>query len=352
MTTLTIIKVLIPAFLAFISGILMTPWLTHYMYKFRMWKRSSRSKENIDAMSIEFKKIHNEIGENSTPRIGGVVVWLSVICVIVIMAALSYIFPNSTTLKLNFLSRNQTLLPLMALLFASMIGLIDDLLQIYGKDMNMSDGISRTMRILIVLAIGAFGAWWFYTKLAILSVHIPFYGDFYLGLLFIPFFMLVTLGTFTGSVIDGIDGLAAGVMASAFGAYTLIAFEQQQYDIATFCATLIGGILAFLWFNIPPARYYLGETGMLGLTVTLSIVAFLTGQVMVLPIIAFPLVLTSFSSSVQMFSKKYFGKKIFRIAPIHHHFEAIGWPSYKVTMRYWIMSVICALVGTVIALIG
>lgn len=354
MMTLSAIKVLLPALIAFVFGIAVTPWLTHYMYKYKMWKRKSRSKENLDAMSLEFQKIHNDHEEMSTPRVGGVVVWFSVIAVIIIIAVISFVFPNTATLKLNFLSRNQTLLPVIALLLASIIGLIDDLLQIYGKSFNKSDGISRSLRILIILLIGAVGAFWFYTKLdiSLLIFHIPFFGDIDLGLYFIPFFMLITLGICTGSVIDGIDGLAAGVMASAFGAYTLIAFEQQQYDIAAFCATIIGGILAFLWFNIPPARYYLGETGMLGLTVTLSIVAFLTGQVAVLPLIAFPLVITSGSSAIQMFSKKFFHKKVFRIAPIHHHFEAIGWPSYKVTMRYWVISVICAVLGTIIALLG
>lgn len=352
MMTLSAIKVLLPAFLAFSFGILITPLLTHYMYKYKMWKKKSRSSENLDRMSVEFKKIHNEAGELSTPRGGGVVIWLSVIFVIIVIALISWIVPTAATLKLNFLSRNQTLLPLAALLFASIIGLIDDILQVYSSHMDKSDGISRRLRILVVLLIGAVGAWWFFTKLDIYAIHIPFFGDIVLGLVFVPFFMLVMLGVFTGSVIDGIDGLAAGVMASAFGAYTLIAFEQQQYDLAAFCAAIIGGILAFLWFNIPPARYYMTETGMLGLTVTLSIIAFLTDQVAVLPIIAFPLVLTSASSSIQMFSKKYFGKKIFRIAPIHHHFEAIGWPSYKVTMRYWVISVICAILGTVIALLG
>ncbi len=352
MMSLDAIKVLLPAIVSFAAGIWLTAWLTKYMYKYRMWRRKSRSTENTAAMSADFQKIHNVAGETSTPRVGGVIVWLSVVVTIVVFAILSYFFPNNATLKLNFLSRNQTILPLFALLFASIIGLMDDLLQIYGKDMNMSDGITRRMRILVVILIGAVGAWWFYNKLDFLMLHIPFYGDIFLGLWFIPFFILVVLGTFTGSVIDGIDGLAAGVMASAFGAYALIAFEQSQYDIAAFCATIIGGILAFLWFNIPPARYYLSETGMLGLTVTLAIVAFLTGQVLVLPIIAFPLMVTSLSSSIQMFSKRFFGKKVFRIAPLHHHFEAIGWPSYKVTMRYWVVSVICALFGTVIALLG
>lgn len=352
MITVSAIKVLLPAFLSFAFGIFLTPFLTHYMYKYKMWKKRSRSSENNHLMSVDFQKIHNEAGETSTPRPGGVVIWLSVLFVVCIMSLFAILVPGEGTSRLQFLSRNQTVLPLAALLFASVIGLIDDLLQVFNTTSEKSDGISRRLRILVVLLIGAIGAWWFYTKLEVSSIHMPFGGDISLGLLFVPFFMLVMLGIFTGSVIDGIDGLAAGVMASAFGAYALIAFEQQQYDLAALCATIVGGILAFLWFNIPPARYYLGETGMIGLTVTLSIIAFLTGQVIVLPIIAFPLVLTSLSSAIQMTSKKYFKKKVFRIAPLHHHFEAIGWPSYKVTMRYWVLSVICALLGVVIALLG
>jgi phospho-N-acetylmuramoyl-pentapeptide-transferase len=164
--------------------------------------------------------------------------------------------------------------------------------------------------------------------------------------------MFVVLGVFSGSVIDGIDGLAAGVMAAAYTGYMIIAFSQNQIDLAAFCAVVIGGLLAFLWFNIPPARFYLGETGMLGLTVALAIVAFLTREVLLIPIIAFPLFATSVSSAVQMFSKKYFGKKVFRIAPIHHHFEAIGWPSYKVTMRYWIIAIITAILGAIISILS
>jgi phospho-N-acetylmuramoyl-pentapeptide-transferase len=164
--------------------------------------------------------------------------------------------------------------------------------------------------------------------------------------------MIVMLGVFSGSVIDGIDGLAAGVMIAAYAAYMIIAFSQNQIDLAAFCAVIMGSVLAFLWFNIPPARFYLGETGMLGLTVTLAIVAFLTREVLLIPIIAFPLFITSLSSSVQMFSKKYFGKKVLRIAPLHHHFEAIGWPRYKVTMRYWVIAIIMALLGTIISILG
>lgn len=160
------------------------------------------------------------------------------------------------------------------------------------------------------------------------------------------------MATFSGSVIDGIDGLAAGVMSSAFVSFAVIAFGNHQIDLAAFCAVVAGGILSFLWFNIPPARFYLGETGMIGITVTLAVVAFLTNEVLVLPIVAFPLVITSLSSSIQMISKKYFGYKVFKIAPLHHHFEAMGWPKTKITMRYWVISIVCGLLGAIIALIS
>lgn len=352
--TFNVIKILLPAVLAFLVGLSLTPTLSNFMYKHRLWRTTSRSKVNSEAMSVDFQRIHNEKGENTTPRIGGVLVWASIIVTIIILFCISYIFPNDITEKLNFLSRNQTLLPLVALFFASLVGLIDDLIQIYKKDdaAKAGDGIPRWLRIATVLLIGAVGGWWFYFKLGVFGINIPFVGDINLGLLFIPFFMFVVLGVFSGSVIDGIDGLAAGVMSAAYGSYMLIALSQNQIDLAAFCAVVVGGLLAFLWFNIPPARFYLGETGMLGLTVGLAVVAFLTREVLLLPIIAFPLFITSISSSVQMFSKKYFGKKVFLVAPLHHHFEALGWPSYKVTMRYWIIAVIMGIIGVIIAILG
>lgn len=349
---LNVIKITLPAFLTFIVGILITPVLTRYMYKYKMWKKASRSHENTEEMSPTFIKIHNEKSETSTPRVGGVIVWLSVAIVSLIFSSLPYFFPGDLSEKLNFLSRNQTILPLALLLFASIMGLVDDFLQIYGKELKMSDGISRTMRTLMVILIGAIGAWWFYFKLENLSIHIPFDGDLHLGLWFVPFFILVVMATFSGSVIDGIDGLAAGVMSSAFVSFAVIAFGNHQIDLAAFCAVVAGGILSFLWFNIPPARFYLGETGMIGITVTLAVVAFLTNEVLVLPIVAFPLVITSLSSSIQMISKKYFGYKVFKIAPLHHHFEAMGWPKTKITMRYWVISIVCGLLGAIIALIS
>ena len=167
------------------------------------------------------------------------------------------------------------------------------------------------------------------------------------------------MALYASGVIDGIDGLSGGIFASTFAAYAGIAFYQQQYDLAAFCATVLGGILAFLWFNIPPARYYLSDTGTMGLTLALGVVAFMTDSlgggygVAVLPVVALPLVITVASDIIQILSKKLRnGKKVFLVAPLHNHFIAKGWPPYKVTMRYWIFAAMCAVLGIVIALIS
>ena len=175
----------------------------------------------------------------------------------------------------------------------------------------------------------------------------------HLGYLFIPFFILVMLAIFSSSVIDGIDGLSGGVLASIFFAYTVISFSHHQIDLAALSAVITGSVLAFLWFNIPPARFYMGESGMIGLTVTISVIAFLTNTVLLIPIIAFPLFITSLSVIIQMISRKVrHGKKVFLFAPLHHHFEALGWPKYKVTMRYWIVGIIAAIIGVIMSIIS
>ena len=345
------LKIFLPSLISFIIGIAITPIATHYFYKYRMWRRTSRN-ENV--LKGNFQKIHDEKSELSTPRVGGMIIWVSVLATIVIIGLIDFIFSTSATAKLYFISRNQTVLPFFTLIMASLIGLGDDFIQIFGKGKWTTDPIIlRYIKISIILALGFIIGWWFFTKLGISQLYIPWYGFVELGYLFIPFFIIIMLGVWSSSVIDGIDGLSGGVLASIFMAYTLIAFFNNQIDLAAFCAVITGGTLAFLWFNIPPARFYMGETGMIGLTVTLSVIAFLTNTVLLLPIIAFPLFITSLSDIIQMASRKLrHGKKVFLFAPLHHHFEAKGWPKYKVTMRYWIVGIISAVLGVIISLIS
>lgn len=349
---LSVFKVFAPAATAFFIGIAITPILTHYLYKHKAWKKKARNEGLGGGATPIFNGLHKD-KEVGTPRMGGIVIWASALFTIAAIWIISQIFPSELTRKLDFLSRNQTWLPLFTLVAASLVGLVDDLLQVAGKGGYVAGGLSLTKRIALVLIIGAVGAWWFYSKLYIWSVSVPFMGEVALGWLIIPLFMLVMLALFSGGVIDGIDGLSGGVMAAIFSAYAGIAFFQGQIDLAAFCAVVVGGILAFLWFNIPPARFYMSETGILGLTASLTVVAFLTREVAVLPIIALPLFVSSGSVIIQTISKKMRnGKKVFLVAPIHHHFEALGWPSYKVTMRFWVISVVFAIIGMMLALVG
>ncbi len=255
---------------------------------------------------------------------------------------------------MNFLSRNQTLIPFFTLLLGSLLGLWEDLIQIYGTGkLARDDGSWVKWKLFLITIFSALIGIWFYYKLGLTSIHIPFDGDLFLGIWIIPFFVLVSISTFSGGVIDGIDGLSGGVLAAIFASFSAIAFANNQVDLATFCGVITGATLAFLWFNIPPARFYMGETGMMGLTITIATVAFLTNSVLILPIIAMPLVLSSGSVVLQVLSKKFRnGKKVFRVAPLHHHFEALGWPSYKVTMRYWVLSVMFAIIGIILAVIS
>jgi len=358
MITSNIIKVFIPATASFAVGILLAPLLTHYLYKYRVWKKVA-SKTALDGTpAVEFEKLRTTVHsgtETSTPRMGGILIWVSVTLVTLGIWLLARLVPIPLTEKLDFLSRSQTWIPLFSLLAGASMGLVNDLLDIHPSGER---GVRLRTRLLFVTVVSAFIGWWFYVKLGVDSIGIPGDGTFTLGALIIPLFVIITLGLYAGGVIDGIDGLAGGVFSTAFMAYAGIAYFQNQINLAAFSATLTGAILAFLWFNIPPARFWMTETGTMGLTMTLAVIAFMTDTpgngygLSALPIIAFPLVITVLSNIIQVTSKKLRGgKKVFRIAPLHHHFEAIGWPSYKVTMRYWIISIVCAIVGMTVALL-
>ncbi len=353
MITSTIIKVLIPATAAFIVGILCAPILTHYLYKYKVWKKSAGKTALDGTAAVEFEKLRNDT-ETRTPRMGGILIWASVTIVTLLAWALARFAPTPFTEKLDFLSRSQTWIPFVTLLAGSLMGFLNDLLDIQPSG---EKGVRLRTRLLFVTLVSGLVGWWFYAKLGMTSIGIPGDGTLTLGWLIVPLFIIISLGIYAGGVIDGIDGLSGGVFGTTFMAYAGIAYFQNQINLAAFSATIAGAILAFLWFNIPPARFWMTETGTMGLTMTLVVIAFMTDTlgggygVLALPIIAFPLVITVLSNIIQVLSKKFRGKKVFRIAPLHHHFEAIGWPSYKVTMRYWVISMISAIVGMTVALI-
>ncbi|MBI4225096.1 MAG: hypothetical protein HY617_02080 [Candidatus Sungbacteria bacterium] len=337
---------------SFILAMLLTPSLIYYMYKYRLWRKDVRTSSPDGTKTPLFSALHKD-RETAVPRLGGVLIWLTTVSLALLLWAVAKFTGISFWDKANFLSRNQTWLPLFILLASSLLGLADDLLQVReGKAQKASGGIKFRHRLFVIFLIALSGALWFYYKLDWRTIYIPGYGDLFIGIWYVPLFIAAMIVLFSSSIIDGIDGLAGGVFASIFTAYGGIAFFRGQIDLAAFCAVIIGALLAFLWYNIPPARFYMGESGILGLTTSLTVVAFLTDSAIMLPVIGFILMVEVISDVIQFCSKRFRGKKIFLIAPIHHHFEAIGWPPYKVTMRFWVVGTVMAIIGMAIALIG
>lgn len=342
MVSYNIVKVLTVGAMSFGISFALAPFLIKFLYDNKCWRKEVRQK-SIDGKDLEFcNKFHSE-NETKVPRMGGILIWIAPI----ILALLFLNVPS-----LNFLSRSETYLAFFALIVAAILGLVDDISQIFKKGKYIAGGLSLKWRLFVFAMMGLVGGWWIYFKLGISDIYVPFLGDINISWFYILFFIVVMMATYSGGVIDGLDGLAAGSFIYMFAAYTIIAYWKGRIDLAAFSLAIVGSLLSFLWHNIPPAKFYMGETGTMALCASLVVVAFLSNSILVLPIIAFLLVIESASVIIQLLSKKYRKKKVFLASPIHHHFQALGWPTYKVTMRFWVIGAVCALVGVIIRLLG
>lgn len=322
------------AALAFVIAMGLTPIYTDIAFRHQWWKKVRQAAVTGEKAPI-FHKLHAEKHKRNIPTMAGMIMIVSITIV---------------TLFLN-LDRNQTWLPLAALLGFGALGLADDISNIFFY--NRRGGLSPKQQLLALLALSTACALWFYYKLGYSLIHVPAVGDFEIGWLYIPLIIAVVVSTSKAvSITDGLDGLAGGLLTTAFGAYAVIAYFQGNYMIAAFGATVVGTMLAYTWFNIHPARFFMGQTGSTALGATLGVIAVLTNSVFVLPIIGGVFVLEAGSSLLQILSKKIFKRKIFLSAPLHHHLEAIGWPETKVTMRLWIVGNFLGAVGLVLGLLG
>lgn len=340
-----VIKILSLTAVAFILAILWTPALTHFLYKYRLGKSIRSSNE-----APIFSKMHEK--KSGTPTMGGLLIWITVLFLALIFLLIKQVWPESWLASFNFLTREATYLPLGALVASALVGLLDDWFNVTRQGGGKGGGLTMKHRLLIYTLIALFGAWWFYFKLDWDLVRVPFFGTFSLGWWFIPFFVFIIVATaFSVNEADGLDGLAGGIVLAAFSTYGVIAFMQGNYNLATFCGVIAGSLLAFLWFNINPARFFMGDTGAMSLGVALGIVAVLTGYPLLLPVIGFLLLLESMSVIIQVLSKKIRKKKVFLSAPIHHHFEAIGWSEPKIVMRFWVIAGVTSVLGLIIAII-
>ncbi len=323
-------------FLGFALSMILTPIYTTIAFKHKWWKQARTTALSGETATV-YQQLHAKKHERNIPTMAGMIFVLAI--------ALVTLFGN--------LHRTQTWLPLAAMVGAGAVGLFDDTINIRGIGGGIA-GMRAKMKSLLVLLIALIGGWWFYEKLAVTAVNIPFWHSMHIGWLIIPLFMLVVFASANAvNITDGLDGLAGGLSAIAFGAYAVISIIERKYGLAGFCMTIVGALLSYTWFNIYPARFFMGDVGSFALGTALGVVAMLTDTVLILPVIALVFVIETGTVALQLTSKKLRnGKKIFRSTPIHHHFEAIGWPETKITMRFWIIGQVAAIAGLIIFVLG
>lgn len=332
------IRIITVTTLAFLAALVVTPLWLKLLEKWGFGK-SIRPTDDTPV----FSQMHQK--KAGTLNSGGVIIWGTVAVIALLLWALGSAFDGIFG-YLSFLSRAETYLPLAALVLAGTLGFLDDWFNARKKGGAKGGGLTVKHKIAVYTGLAALGAWWFYVRLGFDVIHVPFLGSFAIGWWYVPIFMLILIASaFSANETDGLDGLLGGVSLFSFLALTAVAFAIGRYDLAVFGGAMIGALLAFLWYNIYPARFFMGDTGSMAIGITIGTIAMLTNTALFLPFFAAILVLESLSVIIQVFSKKVFKRKVFRSAPIHHHFEALGWPETQVTMRFWIVSAIASVLG-------
>ena len=320
---------------AFLLAMFLTPVYTFLAYRYKFWKKQRTSSTTGEALTI-FNKLHANKFKRNIPTMAGIIFVFAI-------AFVSFCFN---------LDRQETWLPLAALLGGAAVWLLDDIINLRGDGKGVA-GLRSSFKFIMITVIGLALGWFFYEKLGIDAIHIPFIGSVALGWFIVPLFALAVVSTGNAvNISDGLDGLAGGLAVIAYGAFGTIALLQGTPMIAGFCFTVVGALLSYLWFNIYPARFFMGDVGSFALGTSLGVVAMLTNTLFLLPVIGIVFVAEAGSSLIQIFSKKVFKRKVFISAPVHHHLEATGWPETKITMRFWVIGAVAAFFGVMLALAG
>jgi len=333
----SLLKMLLLATSGFVLSMIITPLYTTVAYRWELWKRP-REVTVTGQKAVIINKLHAEKHKRHIPTMAGVIFIVAV---------------GLLTMWFN-LNRSQTWLPIAAFLGAAVVGLADDILNIRSDGHGVA-GLPSKLKLLLITLVALVGGWFFYSKLGVSTIHWPgIHGSLHIGWLIIPLFVLVVVATANAvNISDGLDGLAGGLTATSFAVYAIIAALEHRYSIAGFCLTIVGALLSYTWFNVFPARFFMGDVGSFALGTALGVVAMQTDTVLLLPVIGAVFVAEAGSVILQITSKKLrHGKKIFRVSPIHHHFEAGGWPETKVTMRFWIVGQIAGIIGLVLFVLG
>lgn len=375
--------------ISFILAMALAPSLINGLTRLEWWKKKHKSVASTGEKLTVIKKFTQKVeGDRKVPVSGGILIWgTSALVALAFWVILKLNPDNSPAVSLpeflNFVDWRQTFIPLGVLVGGALLGLADDYLSVQKTGGNyFAGGLKLSQRAIGVIAMSTFIGWWFHAKidmhvitlpwwtqghwfkLNLEAIHLPFAWldhltstigfNFHLengGWLIIPLTIIVLTALWGTAIIDGFDGIAAGTMIPVYLSFTGLAFIGGFYNISAFLAVITGAMVAYLWYNIPPARFFMGDTGSTPLFLVIGTVAMLIDKLFVLPITGLLLFATVGSALIQVFSKKVFKRKVFLAAPLHHHLEAIGWLRHQVTMRYWLISLITSVLGFAIGIV-
>lgn len=305
--------------LAFAIVVVLMPAFVRFLRRLGMGKR----------IRLEGPETHYV--KEGTPTMGGLLIVAVVLGIGLVMELTGDGFVDGSTFA-----------PMATLALVGLLGTADDWL-----NARTGDGISAVQKLLWQSVVGGVAAWQIQETYQITNLVVPFLGAVSIhpiAYVLIAAFAIVAASNAV-NITDGLDGLAGGTLIFAFTGYMVIAFTFGQPNLAVLCALIIGALLAFLWFNVHPAQIFMGDSGSLALGATLAVTALITGQVLLLPLIGLIFVLETGSVILQVASVKVRGKRLFRMSPLHHHFELMGWDEEKITLRFWIVGALAALVG-------
>lgn len=358
-----IAEVLAQLIIAILAGFIIAVPVIGLLYQFKITRRGEADFSNL----IEKRKM--KIG---VPVMGGLIIVLTVlllsffyapssrVTVLMLIFAISALLGGLDDLlnifgvkrRVRSLDKINTLIRVHAKLRVRLWYIITYPWHLYSRfffmlGSNPGKGIHAHEKIIVQLVVGAILAvWLLQNDPDFVNVWLPVVGYIHLGILFIPFVILATILTTNAvNIADGLDGLSTTQLLSAFAGFGVIAWQQQQTDLVSVVIITVGAMLAYLYFNIPPARVQMGDVGSLALGTLLAALAFMLNTPMLLLIIGLPFVLTLLSTIIQGIGRRILGRRIFRMAPLHHHFELLGWSEEKVVMRFALFAAICAIVG-------
>lgn len=324
-----------------ITSILVVPFI-NLLYKLKFQRQVQKTTDFQNKRTTIFDKFHNQ--KSGTPVGGGVLVIATVSILFLILFPIlkfSRIFISS-----NYSINHEVAIVFFTFISFGILGLYDDVHKFFGFKKSGFFGLRMIHKFILQILLSLIISLMIYFQLKIDFIYIPFFGAIKLGLFFIPISVLIITG-FTNffNISDGLDGLSCGLLMIALFSFWILASTSLDTIISSFLALWIGALIAFLYFNVYPARIWLGDVGSLSFGATFAVIALLLGKIVPLIIVGFPFIIEGLSSAIQLFSKKYFHKKIFPAAPIHLTLQNLGWEEPKIVFRAWLAGIILAVFG-------